>query len=122
MVHPSSNLGRGTIQKDIMNENLKFASEDDKDNNAILQILQEECAEVIQATSKVFRFGYRSSHPDTPHKSNTDHLEEELGDVLAMIDLLSMHKVIDLNNLLVYKHAKIEKLRTWSEIDVDYRG
>ena len=122
MVHPSSNLGRGTIQKDIMNENLKFASEDDKDNNAILQILQEECAEVIQATSKVFRFVYRSSHPDTPHKSNTDHLEEELGDVLAMIDLLSMHKVIDLNNLLVYKHAKIEKLRTWSEIDVDYRG
>lgn len=105
-----------------MIETIKLAGDNSKDNNAILQILQEECAEVIQATSKVFRFGFESSHPDTPHKTNTDHLEEELGDVLAMIDLLSMHKVIDLNNLLVYKHAKIEKLRTWSEIDVDYRG
>ena len=93
-----------------------------KDQAAILQILQEECAEVIQATSKVFRFGLFDSHPDTPSKTNTHHLEEELGDVLAMIDLLSMHGVVDLNHLLVYKHAKIEKLRTWSEIDVDYRG
>jgi len=92
-----------------------------KDQAAILQILQEECAEVIQATSKIFRFGIESSHPDTPDKTNTDHLEEELGDLLAMIDLLSMHGVIDLNNLLVYKHAKIEKLRTWSSIDVDYK-
>ena len=105
-----------------MHKDLKIVSEENKDSLAILQILQEECAEVIQATSKVFRFGYVSSHPDTPHKTNTDHLEEELGDVLAMIDLLSMHGVIDLNHLLVYKHAKIEKLRTWSEIDVDYRG
>ena len=105
-----------------MNKDLKIVNETKNENDAILQILQEECAEVIQATSKIFRFGFQSTHPDTPHKSNTDHLEEELGDVLAMIDLLSMHGVIDLNHLLVYKHAKIEKLRTWSEIDVDYRG
>jgi len=100
---------------------MKLQGESEQDNIAILQILQEECAEVIQATSKIFRFGFESSHPDTPHKTNTDHLQEELGDLLAMIDLLSMHKVIDLNCLLVYKHAKIEKLRTWSNIDVDYR-
>ena len=93
-----------------------------KDQTAILQILQEECAEVIQATSKVFRFGLFDTHPDTPNKTNTYHLEEELGDVLAMIELLALHKVISYDHLLMFKQAKFEKLRTWSDSDVDYRG
>jgi NTP pyrophosphatase (non-canonical NTP hydrolase) len=93
-----------------------------EENNAILQILQEECAEVIQATSKIFRFGFESNHPDTPDKSNTDHLEEELGDVLAMIELLDSHKVISYSNVIQFKQRKFDKLRTWSEIDVDYKG
>jgi len=93
-----------------------------KDQAAILQILQEECAEVIQATSKVFRFGLFDTHPDTPSKTNTRHLEEELGDVLAMIELLDSHKVISYNNIIQFKQRKFDKLRTWSEIDVDYKG
>ena len=93
-----------------------------KDQAAILQILQEECAEVIQATSKVFRFGLFDTHPDTPSKTNTLHLEEELGDVLAMIDLLATHKVISYSNVVQFKQIKFNKLRTWSEIDVDYTG
>ena len=93
-----------------------------KDQTAILQILQEECAEVIQATSKVFRFGLFDTHPDTPNKTNTYHLEEELGDVLAMIDLLATHKVISYSNVIQFKQRKFDKLRTWSEIDVDYIG
>ena len=93
----------------------------DSQTKEVMDILQEECAEVIQAVSKISRFGLDNFKPGKP-KTNREHLEEELGDVLAMIDLLSMHGVINLNRLLVYKHAKIEKLRTWSEIDVDYRG
>ena len=93
-----------------------------KDQAAILQILQEECAEVIQATSKVFRFGLFDTHPDTPSKTNTLPLEEELGDVLAMIDLLATHKVISYSNVVQFKQRKFNKLRTWSEIDVDYIG
>ena len=93
-----------------------------KDQAAILQILQEECAEVIQATSKVFRFGLFDTHPDTPNKTNTLHLEEELGDVLAMIDLLALHKVITYDNVIQFKQRKFDKLRTWSEINVDYKG
>ena len=93
-----------------------------KDQAAILQILQEECAEVIQATSKVFRFGLFDTHPDTPNKTNTYHLEEELGDVMAMIELLATHKVISYSNVIQFKQRKFDKLRTWSEIDVDYIG
>ena len=93
-----------------------------KDQTAILQILQEECAEVIQATSKVFRFGLFATHPVTPSKTNTYHLEEELGDVLAMIDLLALHKIISYNNVIQFKQRKFDKLRTWSDIDVDYIG
>ena len=93
-----------------------------KDQAAILQILQEECAEVIQATSKVFRFGLFDTHPDTPNKTNTYHLEEELGDVLAMIELLALHKVISYDHALFFKRAKFEKLREWSDIDVDFKG
>jgi NTP pyrophosphatase (non-canonical NTP hydrolase) len=93
-----------------------------KDQAAILQILQEECAEVIQATSKVFRFGLFDTHPDTPNKTNTSHLEEELGDVMAMIELLDSHKVISYSNIIQFKQRKFYKLRTWSEINVDYKG
>ena len=92
-----------------------------KDQAAILQILQEECAEVIQATSKVFRFGLFDTHPDTPSKTNTRHLEEELGDVLAMIELLDAHQVISYNNIIQLKQRKFDKLRTWSKINVDFR-
>jgi len=87
-----------------------------KDQAAILQILQEECAEVIQATSKVFRFGLHDTHPDTPSKTNTYHLEEELGDMLAMIDIMIELRVISLDNLEIAKTAKVEKLKQWSNI------
>jgi NTP pyrophosphatase (non-canonical NTP hydrolase) len=62
------------------------------------------------------------THPNTPSKTNTNHLEEELGDVLAMIELLDSHKVISYSNVIQFKQRKFDKLRTWSEIDVDYRG
>jgi NTP pyrophosphatase (non-canonical NTP hydrolase) len=50
----------------------------DKETEIIL-IAQEECAEVIQAISKVNRFGIDGIHNG---KSNRDHLEEEIGDLM----------------------------------------
>ena len=87
-----------------------------KDQAAILQILQEECAEVIQATSKVFRFGLFDTHPNTPSKTNTNHLEEELGDMLAMIDILQSMDIVSYTNIERAQEAKIEKLKKWSNI------
>jgi NTP pyrophosphatase (non-canonical NTP hydrolase) len=81
----------------------------------ILLIMQEECAEVTQAISKCFRFGLDNHKPGKP-KTNSEHLEEELGDLVAMITLLEMHGVINQHNIEKAKLAKFEKLKTWSNI------
>jgi NTP pyrophosphatase (non-canonical NTP hydrolase) len=80
-----------------------------------LDILQEECAEVIQAVSKISRFGLDNLKPGKP-KTNREHLEEELGDLLAMIDILHEMDIVSWENLDVAKGAKIEKLKKWSNI------
>ena len=79
-----------------------------------LDILQEEAAEVIQAASKVKRFGL-----DNWHKSGClqrENLTHEIGDILTMIDLLVEQGVIVQSELDAAKHAKLEKLRVWSNI------
>jgi len=88
-----------------MNDNVK----------EILLIMQEECAEVTQAISKCFRFGLDNHKPGKP-KTNREHLEEELGDLVAMITLLEMHGVVSQHNIEKAKLAKFEKLKTWSNI------
>ena len=81
----------------------------------VMDILQEECAEVIQAVSKVSRFGIDNVKPGKP-KTNREHLEEELGDLLAMVDIMLEQDIVSWRNLEVAKKAKIEKLRKWSNI------
>lgn len=83
----------------------------DKTQEALI-ILQEECAEVIQAVSKCYRFGI-----DNQHKSGITqraNLEMEIGDMLALVDILIEQGEIDLNNLNIAKANKIEKLKIWS--------
>ena len=72
----------------------------------VMNILSEECAEVIQAISKFHRFGLDNLKPGKP-KTNCEHLEEELGDLLAMIDILVDMQVIDKSTLKLAKKAKI---------------
>jgi NTP pyrophosphatase (non-canonical NTP hydrolase) len=84
----------------------------------VMDILQEECAEVIQAVSKISRFGIDNLKPGKP-KTNREHLEEELGDMLAMIDIMLEKKVVSREHLEVAKAAKIEKLKKWSNIFKD---
>jgi NTP pyrophosphatase (non-canonical NTP hydrolase) len=86
-----------------------------ENNNEVMDITQEECAEVIQAISKIRRFGIDNAKPGTEY-SNRAHLEEELGDVLAMVDILMINNVVSWANLHRAKRAKIEKLKKWSEI------
>ena len=80
-----------------------------------MDILQEECAEVIQAVSKISRFGLDNYKPGKP-KTNREHLEEELGDLLAMIDILVELGVISETSVQKAEVAKIEKLKQWSTI------
>jgi NTP pyrophosphatase (non-canonical NTP hydrolase) len=87
----------------------------DKTTKEVMDILQEECAEVIQAVSKINRFGLDNFKPGKP-KTNREHLEEELGDMLAMIDIMLEKSVISQDKLELAKQAKIEKLKQWSSI------
>lgn len=91
-----------------------------KNVHEIMLITQEECAEVTQAISKIFRFGFSSKHPVTG-KSNLESLEEEIGDLLCMIDLLLGEHVIDGGNVMQAKVRKSEKLNTWSNIKTEVK-
>jgi NTP pyrophosphatase (non-canonical NTP hydrolase) len=79
----------------------------------IMDIAQEECAEVIQAISKVRRFGFESVHNG---KDNREHLEEEIGDLVCMFDLMREKGLIRWDNVIEASEKKREKLRTWSNI------
>ena len=81
----------------------------------VLSILQEECAEVIQAVSKVQRFGVDNHHPERT-KTNKQELEEELGDLLAMIDILTEHNYIDPKAVQAHKEQKTQKLKQYSTV------
>ena len=87
----------------------------DEQTREVMAILQEECAEVTQAVSICFRFGLDNYKPGKP-KTNREHLEDELGDVLAMIDIMLEMGVVDGPTLEVAKKAKIQKLKKWSNI------
>lgn len=79
-----------------------------------LIITQEECAEVIQEISKIFRFGI-----DNLHKSGVTHnekLTEEIGDLLCMIDILVEQQILTKEKLEIAKQNKINKLKIWSKI------
>ena len=79
-----------------------------------LGILQEECAEVTQAISKIFRFGASAEHNG---RTNQSHLAEEVGDLLCMIDLLIEKCVVSDSNVNQHRKQKREKLKTWSSIE-----
>lgn len=92
-----------------MNENTK----------EILQILQEECAEVIVEICKIMRFGPDQCKPGSD-ETNIMALQKELGDLQAMIELLVKAKVgVTNNGIADAKKAKFEKLKQWSTIFVN---
>lgn len=81
----------------------------------IMLIAQEECAEVTQAISKVFRFGFTAIHPDGG-KNNRERLEEEIGDMLCMIDLMVEKNIVNRYNIIEASKDKRKKLEKWSNI------
>jgi len=81
-----------------------------------LLILQEECAEVIQAASKVFRFGEESRWPTEESGTTLEELQMEIGQVLAMIDILVQQGYISDEAVNAARIYKKEKLKIWSSI------
>ena len=81
----------------------------------VMDILQEECAEVIQAVSKISRFGIDNFKPGKA-KTNREHLEEEAGDLLCMIQLMMEHGLLEESKVYAASLNKRTKLQTWSSI------
>ena len=79
----------------------------------ILLIAQEECAEVTQSISKILRFGLLNTHPAN-EKTNQERLEEEVGDLVCMIDMLCESRLIDREFVNRAATAKRYKLQKWS--------
>jgi len=91
----------------------------DNETKEILTILGEECAEVIVEISKCMRFG-----PDQimsgRELTNLQRLQNEIGDVLAMVELLTdKHIGITTQGLKKAKKSKFEKLSVWSNIKIN---
>lgn len=78
----------------------------------LLVILMEECGEVIQASSKVLRFG--EAH-------NLDELKKEVGDLYAMITLLEENGLVTWEGLEERQERKFEKLKVYSKLFEDVR-
>lgn len=79
----------------------------------IMLIAQEECAEVVQAISKCFRFGFNDKYNGA---TNKEKLEEEVGDLLCMINMMMDNRIIDRLSVEFAIDAKSEKIRKWSNI------
>jgi len=78
------------------------------ERDEILVVLMEECSEVIQEASKLIRFD------DT----DQDRIEKEIGDLICMIEILGQKGIIDPSVLIDHMNAKRDKLKTWSNIDL----
>lgn len=79
----------------------------------VMLIAQEECAEVIQAISKVFRFGLDEEYNQ---QTNKQRLEEETGDLLCMIQMMMEQGIINetkVNQAAIQKRTKLQK---WSGV------
>ena len=79
----------------------------------VMLIAQEECAEVVQAISKCFRFGPNDEYNGV---TNKQRLEEEVGDLLCMIQLMMNQGIIDENNVNAASIQKKIKLERWSNV------
>jgi len=74
-----------------------------------LTILSEECAEVIQANSKLIRFGpYDEKH--------VAELEQELADVMAIVIILEYYRYVKMENIKEEIIPKLTMLKKYSKI------
>lgn len=80
----------------------------------LLTILMEECGEVVQEICKIQRFGLFEESHHIIGKSHLECLEQELGDILACIDLLKDATIgISDEGLELAKQLKHKKVGKW---------
>ena len=75
----------------------------------VLICTMEECGELIQACSKVIR-------TDGATEKYLKNLQDEVGDVMCMVEILHMAGLLDEDKLMRRMKAKKRKLQKWSNI------
>ena len=83
----------------------------------VLDKLQEECAEVIQAAAKTKSYGL---HDGYSGKTNKEHLTIEIGDVLCLISILVSNGIIDPHAVEAARIAKGVKMQKWAPTVAKY--
>ena len=81
-----------------------------------LTILSEECAELIVACSKAQRFGLMSDGDGKFPHTNLETLVNEMGDVLALCDVVCRKFGITTLSVEASKQQKLDKLRIYSHL------
>lgn len=66
-----------------------------------LTITSEECAELVQAISKVKRYGF--------HDNYEDNLHEEVADILICISELVCLGYLDIDRVIAWQESKIQR-------------
>lgn len=79
--------------------------------NKTLVILQEECAELIHIISKIHRFGMES-------RGNRRRLIQEVGDVVALIEVLMDENIMTRQQILDAVELKHENLKVWGNTNI----
>ena len=74
----------------------------------LMVITMEECGEVIQECSKIYRFGASAEA--------VKRLEKEIGDLTQMIDLMHKFDLVSYTNIDKYSEEKYEKLKKYSDL------
>ena len=102
---PTQEVQAAQLPKDLPPTSLRQAQ-----TNFLLDKLQEEAAEVIQAVNKIRRFGENNKHPERS-TTNKQDLANELEDFLAILAALEYTKYLDLvphqQNILQKTHKLI---------------
>ena len=78
----------------------------------------EECAEVIQACTKILDYGFESTNPDKPTITNRQHLEQEVGDAMCLFSLMMDKDVLSEAGVYQAGTHKLDRLHKYSNIEV----
>ena len=81
------------------------------DTTLNLEILAEEASEIIQAKSKIIRFGLTDYHPKNEYP-NDKQLAHEIGHLMFLVQILVDNKTIkqeDINEGYFHKKEKMPK-------------
>lgn len=84
-----------------------------------LEMLIEECSEVIQCCTKILRHGYNSFHPNDPTTSNNSHLEKEIHDVLAILNEMKNREDIVISSNINTMGKRWQKKLKWTHHQED---